>query len=277
MSCIFELNMGRKIIVAGQNVFLTPMKHPSGELNEHVISYVVKGEWKLKIGDETINAKADSLFIQPARVSRIGVENCPAGTHTMYLHFSVAEGDKYGEDLHLPGSERGVCINTLTNAKDNPQIKKLIIRIIDEENKGNSLKALAYLNALLCELSESAIYDRSKYTLGANIKKMLVNQATSPSNKEIAKALGVGVRTAETAFKDCFGITIHQFQLKEKIEHAKFCLEYYPDMKIIDLALNLGFYDEFHFSRQFKKIVGISPSEYRKSSPKRLDQSKNQP
>ena len=85
------------------------------------------------------------------------------------------------------------------------------------------------------------------------------------TNKEIAEILNVGVRTAESAFKDCFGITIHQYQLMQKIEHAKFCLEYYPQMKIIDISLSLGFYDEFHFSRQFKKIVGVSPTDYRKT------------
>ena len=85
------------------------------------------------------------------------------------------------------------------------------------------------------------------------------------SNKEIALTLGVSVRNAETTFKEILGKTIHQYQLEHKIERAKFYLEYYPKMKIIDISLALGFWDEFHFSRRFKKNTGLSPSDYRKS------------
>ena len=81
---------------------------------------------------------------------------------------------------------------------------------------------------------------------------------------DIAKNLGISVRTAENAFKQSFGITIHRYQLIRKIEQAKFWLEYFSDMKILDISHNLGFFDEYHFSKQFKKIVGMSPTEYRR-------------
>ena len=35
-------------------------------------------------------------------------------------------------------------------------------------------------------------------------------------------------------------------------------------MTIKEIAYNLGFYDECHFSKQFKKFTGTSPAEYRK-------------
>jgi AraC-like DNA-binding protein len=35
-------------------------------------------------------------------------------------------------------------------------------------------------------------------------------------------------------------------------------------MPMRDIAEALGFYDEYHFSRQFKKEFGISPREYKK-------------
>ena len=263
MSYNFELTMNRQIIVTNQNIFPTPIKHPSGTLSEHVISYVIKGGWQLKIGNEIVNARADNVFIQPRCTSRIGLEDCPPGTHTMFVHFSGAPTDGFVKADSPPSQNGGVCINTLTDAKGNPEIKATLKRIIEEQTKGNHQKALSYLNVLLCELSEASIHDRSKYSLGENIKKLLVDPTRSFSNSEIATALGVGVRTAEASFKTCFGTTIHQYQLAMKIDHAKFCLEYYPEMKIIDLALSLGFYDEFHFSRQFKRAVGVSPTEYR--------------
>ena len=118
---------------------------------------------------------------------------------------------------------------------------------------------------MLCELSESATPDRSKHALGSSIKGLLIDPASDLTNKEIASRLNVGVRTVETTFKELYGVTIHQYRLAQKIKQAKFYLEYYPQMKTADIALNLGFYDEFHFSRQFKKIVGLSPTEYNKT------------
>ena len=39
------------------------------------------------------------------------------------------------------------------------------------------------------------------------------------------------------------------------------------DMKISEIAETLGYLDPYHFSRRFKKIMGISPLRYRESAP----------
>jgi AraC-like DNA-binding protein len=49
-----------------------------------------------------------------------------------------------------------------------------------------------------------------------------------------------------------------------RIDHAKHLLET-TDKQIIRISLDSGFNDLSHFNRTFKKIVGSSPSEYRKS------------
>lgn len=51
----------------------------------------------------------------------------------------------------------------------------------------------------------------------------------------------------------------------QKMLLAKEYLELYPNMKIFEIAINLSFYDEYHFSHSFKKYFGISPGYYRTS------------
>ena len=74
----------------------------------------------------------------------------------------------------------------------------------------------------------------------------------------------ISVKTAENKFKLMLGITIHQYMLKFKIEEAIAYFKNYPAMSVKEISYNLGFYDEYHFSKQFKKVTKLSPSEYKK-------------
>ena len=61
-------------------------------------------------------------------------------------------------------------------------------------------------------------------------------------------------------FKEISGLTPHKFQIQSKIRKSQQLL---PDAcSIADIALFLGFYDQSHFDNHFRKIVGISPTEY---------------
>ena len=49
-----------------------------------------------------------------------------------------------------------------------------------------------------------------------------------------------------------------------KIKEAASYFEIFPEMSVKEASKNLGFYDEYHFSRQFKKIMGMSPMKYKR-------------
>ena len=83
-------------------------------------------------------------------------------------------------------------------------------------------------------------------------------------NAELAKMVNVSTKTAETKFKTAFGMTIHQYILDYKIREALSYFNTFEDITVKEVAFNLGFYDEYHFSKQFKKLVGISPFRYKK-------------
>lgn len=60
------------------------------------------------------------------------------------------------------------------------------------------------------------------------------------------------------------GLTPHKFQLQCRIRKAQELLE--SGMKVVDVATAVGFYDQSHLCRVFKKQLGISPDEYMKSA-----------
>ena len=60
------------------------------------------------------------------------------------------------------------------------------------------------------------------------------------------------------------GLTPHKFQLQCRIRKAQELLE--NGMKVVDVAAAVGFCDQSHLCRAFKRQVGITPEEYIKSA-----------
>jgi YesN/AraC family two-component response regulator len=65
------------------------------------------------------------------------------------------------------------------------------------------------------------------------------------------------------AFRNHFGITFREYLLQYRIRKAIGMLEN-PNVRIADVAYLVGFNDLSHFSRVFRKYIGMTPSEHRK-------------
>ena len=60
------------------------------------------------------------------------------------------------------------------------------------------------------------------------------------------------------------GLTPHKLHLQNRIRKAQTLL--FTNKSVTEASVNTGFYDQSHFDKSFKKIVGISPTEYLSSS-----------
>lgn len=64
------------------------------------------------------------------------------------------------------------------------------------------------------------------------------------------------------SFKQTVGTSPIQYILKKRIEKARYLI-ITTDKKICDIAIECGFNDMSYFAKQFKKIVGTTPKEYK--------------
>lgn len=78
----------------------------------------------------------------------------------------------------------------------------------------------------------------------------------------MARTVGVSPAHFSRLFRAHTGKPPNRFYIETRLEVAQTMLEF-SRMNISQIAERLGYPDAFAFSHQFKKYVGISPSEWR--------------
>jgi AraC-like DNA-binding protein len=88
------------------------------------------------------------------------------------------------------------------------------------------------------------------------------NQSEDLSLEQVAKAVNTSTFYFCKMFKKATGINFTDYLSRVRIEKAKNLL-LNPNLRVSEIAYEVGFQSLTHFNRVFKKIVGQSPTEYR--------------
>lgn len=86
---------------------------------------------------------------------------------------------------------------------------------------------------------------------------------------QLAGMAGISPKYFVDAFKKNFGISTMDYLTQKRIARAKELMAK-PNAKLKDIAHEVGFNDEFYFSRKFKKVVHLTPSVYMKSRRRKI-------
>jgi len=137
------------------------------------------------------------------------------------------------------------------------------IQIITNLNELQALEismVTAYFNILIndIEVTDNFMINKMLQYIHINIENHL-------SLEKLAMDLNISVGYASDCFKKNMGVSVMRYVQKTKIDRAKNLL-LSTDKSILYIGILLGFYDQSHFSRAFKAIVGVSPTMYRNSN-----------
>lgn len=81
--------------------------------------------------------------------------------------------------------------------------------------------------------------------------------------EDCCQIAGMNKARLYSSFRQVFGMTPLTYIIQLKIDAAKTILEK-TNISISEIADTFDFYDQYHFSKTFKKHTGISPNEYRR-------------
>lgn len=89
------------------------------------------------------------------------------------------------------------------------------------------------------------------------------NYGDEISVTDMAEKANLSASQLQREFSSRFGITPNHYIREVRIGVARHLLES-DQLSVAQVASQCGFYDQSHFSRQFKKSTGLSPLQYRK-------------
>ncbi len=87
--------------------------------------------------------------------------------------------------------------------------------------------------------------------------------------EKLGEIAGLSAHRFSALFREVMGDSPHQFILRRRIEKAMALLTS-GDAPVMEIAGQLGFHDQPHFTKLFKSTTGVSPTFYRKNFRRRF-------
>lgn len=98
------------------------------------------------------------------------------------------------------------------------------------------------------------------------ILQMLEQDIGLTQVRDLAERAGMSERTLQQLFADYVGVTPKWVICRYRLHEAADKLAGGEPIHLSELAHALGYFDQAHFTRDFRKLVGKSPAEYRRGA-----------
>ncbi|OGV35312.1 MAG: hypothetical protein A2020_06220 [Lentisphaerae bacterium GWF2_45_14] len=240
-----------KIVFPGRNEI-----HPRA-FDFYCISHLVEGTgwyWSRKRGSITPIETGQGVISAPGFVQFYTGYNCA------YVEDSICFAGPVADMLFKTGIIKNGVIDIGLNRRLMP-----IIDIASDPSSDSQIKANSMLVSLLTELYLENRKNKNSSLL-SKIDELLGKMTSNPENnwsiKEMAEYCNLSVNHFRRIFYKQTGLKPKEYQDTIKTEQAKMLI-CSSENSISSIAETLGYSDQYHFSRRFKEITGLSPSKFR--------------
>lgn len=166
---------------------------------------------------------------------------------------------------HLPSGFRSL------NPADDGEVAARLARLATEFERGDALSLESELLALL-ELVfvrhgglRPVASARRDGGVATRLRDYLEAHYREPVSLErLSALLGRHPRHLIESFRRAYGVPPHTYLLQRRVREAKRRLV--EGAAPVELALELGFYDQAHFSTTFRRFTGVTPGRFRSTA-----------
>lgn len=159
--------------------------------------------------------------------------------------------------LGLPSGKGGVHMFEHPIAQLQPTLKKFV-------RAGKIERAVTYLQQYFFDVRSYVAVDSMLFKAGTAMSQA---KGTIPVS-QVAAAAHATVRTLERYFKQSSGHTVKDVSALMRFEQVRNRLWHYPDTNLAGLAHELGYTDQSHLSREFKRYSGTTPAAFARKAKK---------
>ena len=128
-----------------------------------------------------------------------------------------------------------------------------------------ALRAANQLEGILLALAEARSQPAPRELwLNEALEGLRAEESYMPDYALLAARCGMGLSTLRRRFKQATGTALHAYVLQRRLARARELLGE-SDLPVKAIAEQLGYCDVFFFTRQFHRMVGVTPVAYRRS------------
>jgi AraC-like DNA-binding protein len=236
-------------------------------VNQTILIYCTSGKGNVKIDSNIFDLYADEFIIIPEGKSHVYYSDNDDPWSIYWIHFRGSKTNRFdalGEKIFEieKGKESRISSRTM-----------LFHDIFRNLERGFGMDNLEYANMCLGYLLASFIYiDQfrmvnktiEKDPVAQSINYMLENINKSIRLAELANEVKLSVSHYSRLFLNKTGLSPIDYFNQIRMQRACQLLNM-SDLTIGEVARETGYPDPFHFSRIFKKIMGVSPRAHRKT------------
>lgn len=230
---------------------------------QNLLIYCTNGEGFVIINGKKYKVLKNSLLIIPKYASHIYGTDANNPWDIYWVHFK-GEVDQFysAESLTLIDIPLAT-LSPLTNLFNN---------ILDSLTRGYTINNIIFacqcLNYMLASLffmpyNKYEHKDKHVQYIESSINYMEKNIDKPVSLEELSSFNNLSKSQLTEVFKEKTGYSPIDFFIRLKIQKACSQLDL-SDLTVAEVSSNVGYSDQYYFSRIFKKIMGMSPSDYRK-------------
>jgi AraC family transcriptional regulator of arabinose operon len=273
-------NIKRKIIINPliKNFYLTAIGHYPNAANhgrerktgssEFILIYCVEGCGKIYLNGTTHDLIPNTYYIIPKYTPHSYNSDANNPWSIYWVHFTGDISDKIYERYLQDGVP---IIQQIPYDENRIKLFEQIYSILEhsfneKEMEVMNFNLLHFISSLIYyKEANPAIYNTD--TISNSILFMKKNIHKTLTIDELSKQQNLSVSHYSRSFKNKTGSSPINYFNQLKIQKSCQYL-YFSDRNIKEICTELGFEDQFYFSRLFRLITGVSPSKYKKSHKK---------